>query len=163
MGWVLRLAGLLKDFDYSSFERAYQPSGRRAVPPRVMLGLVVEGIGRALYIQRLAAFMEQFADERTARRLNLSARATATSPSGVTATQLLRQPTALLALLGISSDRSLASIEGSAGGRPAGDAGSCLPAGRVSLLDRSSNVIAKVKIRLESDDVWPRNMAADRC
>jgi transposase len=44
MGWVLRLAAQLKDFDYSAFERAYQPTGRRALHPRVMLGLVVYGI-----------------------------------------------------------------------------------------------------------------------
>jgi len=44
MGWVLRLATLLKDFDYSAFERAYKPTGRRALHPRVMLGLVVYGI-----------------------------------------------------------------------------------------------------------------------
>jgi transposase len=44
MGWVLRLAGLLKDFDYSAFERIYKPTGRRALHPRVMLGLVVYGI-----------------------------------------------------------------------------------------------------------------------
>src|SRR6516165_4621624 len=44
MGWVLRLAALLKDLDYSAFVRAYRPIGRRALHPRVMLGLVVYGI-----------------------------------------------------------------------------------------------------------------------
>jgi transposase len=44
MGWVLRLATLLRDFNYSAFERAYRPTGRRALHPRVMLGLVVYGI-----------------------------------------------------------------------------------------------------------------------
>jgi hypothetical protein len=44
MGWVLRLATLLKDLDYSALVRAYQPIGRRALHPRVMLGLVVYGI-----------------------------------------------------------------------------------------------------------------------
>jgi transposase len=44
MGWVVRLAALLKDLDYSAFVRAYQPIGRRAHHPRVMLGLVVYGI-----------------------------------------------------------------------------------------------------------------------
>ena len=44
MGWVLRLAAQLKDFDYSAFERAYKPTGRRALHPQVMLGLVVYGI-----------------------------------------------------------------------------------------------------------------------
>ena len=44
MGWVLRLAALLKDLDYSAFVRAYRPVGRRALHPRVMLGLVVYGI-----------------------------------------------------------------------------------------------------------------------
>ncbi len=44
MGWVVRLAALLKELDYSAFKRAYQPTGRRAHHPRVMLGLVVYGI-----------------------------------------------------------------------------------------------------------------------
>ena len=39
MGWVLRLSALLKDLDYSAFMRAYQPIGRHAHHPRVMLGL----------------------------------------------------------------------------------------------------------------------------
>ena len=41
MGWVLQLAGLLKNFDYSAFERIYKPRVRRALHPRVMLGLLV--------------------------------------------------------------------------------------------------------------------------
>ncbi len=44
MGWVLRVAALLKDLYYSAFVRTYQPVGRRALHPRVMLGLVVYGI-----------------------------------------------------------------------------------------------------------------------
>ena len=44
LGWVVRLAALLKELDYSAFARAYQPTGRRALHPRVMLGLVVYGI-----------------------------------------------------------------------------------------------------------------------
>jgi len=34
MGWVLRLAALLRDLDYSAFARAYQPSGPRATSAR---------------------------------------------------------------------------------------------------------------------------------
>jgi transposase len=44
LGWVLRLATLLKGLDYSAFVRSYQPIGRRALHPRIMLGLVVYGI-----------------------------------------------------------------------------------------------------------------------
>jgi transposase len=44
LSWVVRLAALLKDLDYSAFVGAYQPTGRRALHPRVMLGLVVYGI-----------------------------------------------------------------------------------------------------------------------
>jgi transposase len=44
LGWVVRLAALFKEFDYSAFMRAYQPTGRRALHPRVMLGLVIYGI-----------------------------------------------------------------------------------------------------------------------
>ncbi len=44
MGWVLRLAALLRGLDYAAFVPAYKPNGRRALHPRVMLGLVVYGI-----------------------------------------------------------------------------------------------------------------------
>jgi transposase len=44
LGWVVRLSALLKEFDYSLFARAYQWTGRRALHPRVMLGLVVYGV-----------------------------------------------------------------------------------------------------------------------
>jgi transposase len=44
LGWVVRLAALLKELDYAAFMPAYQPTGRRALHPRVMLGLVVYGI-----------------------------------------------------------------------------------------------------------------------
>lgn len=44
LGWVVGLAILLKELDYVAFMRAYQPTGRRAQHPRVMLGLVVYGI-----------------------------------------------------------------------------------------------------------------------
>jgi transposase len=44
LGWVVRLAGLLKELDYSAFVRAYKPTGRRALHPRAILGLVVYGI-----------------------------------------------------------------------------------------------------------------------
>jgi hypothetical protein len=44
LSWVVRLAALLRDLDYSAFVRVYKPTGRRALHPRTMLGLVVYGI-----------------------------------------------------------------------------------------------------------------------
>jgi transposase len=44
LGWVLRLAALLKELDYSALVRAYCPTGRRALHPRTLLGLIVYGI-----------------------------------------------------------------------------------------------------------------------
>jgi hypothetical protein len=44
LGWVVRLAALLKEFDYAVFIRAYQPTGQRAPHPWWLLGLVVYGI-----------------------------------------------------------------------------------------------------------------------
>ena len=43
MGWVLRLAAQLKDFDYSAFVRAYQPTGRRKRHEGVMCVRVFPG------------------------------------------------------------------------------------------------------------------------
>ena len=44
LSWVVRLAALLRDLDYSAFVRVYKPTGGRALHPRTMLGLVVYGI-----------------------------------------------------------------------------------------------------------------------
>jgi len=44
MGWVLRLASLLREFDLSALIRGYQLSGRKAFHPRTLLGLIVYGI-----------------------------------------------------------------------------------------------------------------------
>jgi len=44
LGWVLRLAGLLRELDLSALIGRYQPSGRKAFHPRTLLGLIVYGI-----------------------------------------------------------------------------------------------------------------------
>jgi len=44
LGWVIKLAGLLGELDFSLLTRAYQPTGRKAFHPRTMLGLIVYGI-----------------------------------------------------------------------------------------------------------------------
>jgi len=44
LAWVVRLAAVLKELDYSALVGAYSVAGRRALHPRVILGLVVYGI-----------------------------------------------------------------------------------------------------------------------
>jgi transposase len=44
LGWVLRLAALLRELDLSALIGRYQPTGRRAFHPRTLLGLIVYGI-----------------------------------------------------------------------------------------------------------------------
>src|SRR5271166_584419 len=44
LSWVVGIAGLLKELDYSALVRSYKRTGRRALHPRVMLGLIVYGI-----------------------------------------------------------------------------------------------------------------------
>lgn len=42
-GWVIDLHGWLLRFDWSEFEKAYKPSGRRPIHPRIIVGLVLFG------------------------------------------------------------------------------------------------------------------------
>ena len=44
LAWVVRLAAVLKELDYSALVGAYSVAGRCALHPRVILGLVVYGI-----------------------------------------------------------------------------------------------------------------------
>jgi transposase len=44
MKWVLRLAALLDEFDWSAFEAAYQPGGRPPLHPKRVVGLVIYGL-----------------------------------------------------------------------------------------------------------------------
>src|SRR5215831_14348882 len=44
LGWVLRLAALLRELDLSALIGRYQPTGRKAFHPRTLLGLIVYGI-----------------------------------------------------------------------------------------------------------------------
>lgn len=44
LGWVLQVRALLEALDWSLLTRAYQPTGRKAKHPRVMVGLIVYGI-----------------------------------------------------------------------------------------------------------------------
>jgi transposase len=44
MKWVLRLAALLEELDWSSFEAAYQPGGRPPLHPKRVVGLVLYGL-----------------------------------------------------------------------------------------------------------------------
>ena len=43
-GYVVELVALLKAFDFSSFFKFYNSTGRHAIHPRIMLGLIVYGI-----------------------------------------------------------------------------------------------------------------------
>src|SRR5688500_6727889 len=42
--WVIRLRELLNEVDYSPLMAPYKATGRRAVSPRAMLGLILYGI-----------------------------------------------------------------------------------------------------------------------
>lgn len=44
LGWVIRLREVLEELDYAPLLGAYRASGRRAVSPRAMLGLILYGI-----------------------------------------------------------------------------------------------------------------------
>jgi transposase len=44
LGWVLRLAALLREVELSALVRRYQLTGRKAFHPRTLLGLIVYGI-----------------------------------------------------------------------------------------------------------------------
>lgn len=44
MKWVLRLAALLDELDWSAFEAAYQPGGRPPLHPKRVVGLVIYGL-----------------------------------------------------------------------------------------------------------------------
>jgi transposase len=44
LGWVIRLRRLLDELDYGLLTRAYEMRGRKAIHPRVMLGLMVYGM-----------------------------------------------------------------------------------------------------------------------
>lgn len=44
MGWVIRLGKLIGQSDLSGFISAYQATGRKAIHPRVLLGLIVYGM-----------------------------------------------------------------------------------------------------------------------
>ena len=41
---VIQLGILLKSFDFSEFFKSYSPTGRHAIHPRIMLGLIIYGI-----------------------------------------------------------------------------------------------------------------------
>jgi transposase len=43
-GWVVKLKSLLWELDYAQFTGRYQQHGRRAIHPRVLLGLIVYGM-----------------------------------------------------------------------------------------------------------------------
>ncbi len=42
--FVLQLCEYLKEYDFSEFIKSYSPTGRRAIHPRIMLGLIIYGI-----------------------------------------------------------------------------------------------------------------------
>ena len=44
LGWVIRLRELLEESDLSEFKGGYQATGRKAIHPVIMLGLIVYGI-----------------------------------------------------------------------------------------------------------------------
>lgn len=44
MGWVIRLRNLISRSDLSGFVSAYQATGRKAIHPRLLLGLIVYGM-----------------------------------------------------------------------------------------------------------------------
>ena len=44
LGYVIRLSEFLEAYDYSAFAKAYKVSGRKAIHPRVVLGLIIYGI-----------------------------------------------------------------------------------------------------------------------
>jgi transposase len=44
MGWVIRLGSLIGRSDLSGFLSAYQATGRKAIHPRILLGLIVYGM-----------------------------------------------------------------------------------------------------------------------
>src|SRR5258707_8357952 len=43
-GWVLRLRGVLEQLDYEVLTQSYSSAGRKAIHPRVMLGLILYGM-----------------------------------------------------------------------------------------------------------------------
>ena len=44
MSWVIRLGKLIARSDLSGFVSAYKPTGRKAIHPRILLGLIVYGM-----------------------------------------------------------------------------------------------------------------------
>lgn len=44
LGWIIRMRELLCESDLTSFEAGYQATGRKAIHPAVMLGLIIYGI-----------------------------------------------------------------------------------------------------------------------
>jgi|SRR5580698_3085419 hypothetical protein len=50
--WVVRLKALLAELNYEQLTCCYQALGRRAIHPRVMLGLIVYGMIRIAHLLR---------------------------------------------------------------------------------------------------------------